>query len=171
MAMKTTINFDDFADDIRIEEVDLDNSFRSQASLFANYAVMGFNAMRSAADKKIILDVTRSEIDREIRQRAEDEATAETDPKKVKKITEASITAEIDRTKKYVIALRGYNEAQAIEKLSANALEAFKQRRDMLVQLGANQREDKKGDLWMKGKEDATTAERFKAMETLKAIA
>ena len=165
-----TIDFDSFAEDVKIDDIDLNAAFRDQAGRFAEYAVLSFNAMRIASDKKVLVDVVYSKLDRAIRDRVDAENAAEPDAKKVKKITEAAIEAEISRTADYVKAKMASNEADAIEALSKNALEAFRQRRDMLVQLGASEREELKGELRMKAIAETTTSGRDAAMATLKTL-
>ena len=142
MTVKSLINTEEFIKDVLISELDLDESFRSQASMFAHYAVIHFTAMQQAAEKKTIRDVVSSQVDKSIR-----EAAAIADPPR--KLTEAIVDAEIQRTKSYVSAQRECIEADAILSLAKNALAAFDQRKDMLIQLGANAREQMKGELVM----------------------
>ena len=135
-----TFSVEAFETDIKIDDLDLDVAFREQASLYAHYAVLYRDAQRVAGAKKINLDVTRSEIDKSIRDAA---ATAGT------KLTQAQIDAEIDRDKRYIQARLASIDASASEKLLANTLEAFGQRKDMLVQLGAQHRKEMEGPLHM----------------------
>jgi predicted CoA-binding protein len=65
------------------------------------------------------------------------------------KITEKSVEAEVKLHPEYIKVVVAYNEADAMLDMIKAALEAFKQRRDMLIQLGASQREEMKGELRM----------------------
>jgi len=139
-----------FESDVRIDEVNLDASFRGQAGLFAHYAVIRAEAMRVAAGKSILLDVTKAQIDKTIRDRIADEAAqaAIDDPKgKFSKPTETAIFSEVTCSPAYLTARKALIEAEAMEELARNALEAFKQRRDMLIQLGADARHEMSGEL------------------------
>lgn len=135
--MSKTFDLDAFEDDVKIDEVNLDPAFRNQASLFAHYARMHSDAMRVAASKKLLRDVTEAQIDKEIR----DAAVSATPPVK---LTEAMIEKEITRHPKMIGACKALIEAEALAELAKNALKAFEQRKDMLVQLGADAREEMK---------------------------
>ena len=140
MGIKPIIDSQDFLDDVAINDIDIDGAFRSQASLFASYAAKHFEAQQQLGNAKILLDLKKARLDKEIRDRLVEEKA---------KATEATVENEIKRHPTYMSACKDMNEASAIVDLLKNALEAFKQRKDMLISLGANQREEMKGDLRM----------------------
>jgi hypothetical protein len=156
-----TIDLDQFQKDVEIGG-DLDQGFRKQAGLFAHYAVQHYRAVRQEASAKILMEVTEAQVDKELR----DDAIGD-DTKPAKKITDKSVEASIARDIRYVKAQRAYNEAKALASLANNALEAFKQRRDMLIQLGASEREEMKGEMSMRGRGAAESAHRAAATEAL----
>ena len=144
-----------FQRDILIEEIDLNKAFRNQAAAFAYYATLSFRAMQDASAKKLKLAITESQLDKKIRDdAAESASTLADDDKKVKsptgKLTEKQIEHSICRDPSYIAITLEYNEAVAMQNLCNNALEAFRQRRDMLIQLGANARDEAKGELFIR---------------------
>lgn len=143
MTLSTTefVNPEEFARDVKINVHDLSKHFCEQATLFAYYATKAHQAQTFADGKKQLMGVANAQIAKSIR----DEAAAEG-----KKITEAAIAQAIEIHPDYVRARRTYNEAQGIADLAKTYLEALKQRRDMLIQLGAKQRDEMKGDMSMK---------------------
>jgi len=135
--------------DLEIKPAELDAAFRGQASLFAHYGEKHVEMMRQEARAKMMLEVTEAKLDKQLR----DEAAAAS-----AKITEKQIEQAIARTGDYVKALNAYNEAKAAAELAKVGVEAFRQRRDMLIQIGANDRQEMKGDLVMRQRDEAHEA-------------
>jgi len=146
MAIETLIDPKQLQADLEMG-ADLSNSMRSQAGMFAHYAVLAARAQKQASTAKVAMEIKESVLDREIRQKA-----AETGSK----LTEPLIAKEIARSVDYIRACNAYNEATMIADLAKNTLEAWKQRRDMLVQLGVAAREEMKGELYIKAREHST---------------
>lgn len=126
-----------FQDDLSIQENDLNSAFLRQASLFAYYAQLHVQNMRRESRAKLLLEIEEAKIAKQVRDRLVAEGA---------KSTEKQIEQEISRTASYIKAANAYNEAKANTALAASTVEAFRQRRDMLIQLGANQREELKGE-------------------------
>lgn len=141
MAVDPIIDVDKFTQDVGIPATDLSGSFRKQGALFAHYASLHYKALKQEFNYELKLKVLMSQLDKEIRDRAATEGE--------KKPSEKQIEQEIARTASYVSALLAYNDAAALVDLTKNALEAFKQRKDMLVQLGANERQELSADISM----------------------
>jgi hypothetical protein len=131
------LNADTFQEDLEIDGHNLNNAFMRQASLFAYYAATHVGAMRKEARAKLLLEIEEAKVAKSIRDKMVAEGT---------KTTEKQIEQEVSRTPSYIKAVNAYNEAKANTALAASAVEAFRQRRDMLIQLGANQREELKGE-------------------------
>jgi len=144
MELKTFFTPEELKADLAFSDADLHTAMMKQAPLFAHYASIAARAQKQADDMKMILEITEGKVDKDLRNQAA--AAGE-------KITEASLSKALVRSSKYVEALRRYNDARMIADLARNALEAFKQRRDMLVQIGVTQREEMKGDLLIKARE------------------
>lgn len=157
--MALTLDPETLRDDVQIEETNLDKAFREQASLFAHYATLYFNAARATGRAKVLLETKEAVVAKEIRDRAI--AASE-------KITEKAIEQELARHKEIIHHKLAFSEAEALEDLAKNALEAFKQRKDMLVQLGANAREEYRGELTMKTAEASRAAKHADFAEQVK---
>jgi len=142
--------------DTTIEEGKTDRAFHEQAATFAYYASIAFKAQRQAAAKKMVMKITEARLDHQLREAAISEAASDADGAEGKlkggkgKLTERQIEQAIARDSAYVAAQIAYNDAVAVANLCNNALEALQQRRDMLIQIGANVREEMKGTMLMK---------------------
>lgn len=138
-------NAAEFNKDLEIG-VDLDEAFRNQASIFSYYAQLSADASKAADDRKMMCDIVEARVSKQKRQEfAENKARA----------TEAIIHEEVMVDKSYVSARIAYTEAKAKAELLKSCLEALRQRRDCLVQLGVAAREESKGDLRMSAVRDA----------------
>lgn len=141
MAIKEIIDPEQFEKDVVIGS-DLNASFRDQGSLFAHYATLHRQALEQVAQKKLMAEVKKSVLYKEIR---------ETFEKDGKKITEALLEAEINSNRDYIGVRMELIKAEGIAQLAKNALESFSQRKDMLVQLGADARQEATAELRMMG--------------------
>ena len=127
-----------FQDDLDIDSHDLNHAFMRQASLFAYYAAIHVKTMRREARAKLLLEIEEAKVAKAVRDKMLADGT---------KTTEKQIEQEVSRTASYIKAVNALNEAKANTALASSAVEAFRQRRDMLIQLGANQREELKGEV------------------------
>lgn len=127
-----------FRADLDIDFNNLNQAFLNQAALYAYYSGIHAQAMRHEARQKLMLEVEEAKIAKAIRDKAAADGT---------KITEKQIEQEISRTASYVKAVIAYNDAKAQTAVAAGAIESFRQRRDMLIQLGAQAREELKGEV------------------------
>ncbi len=144
MEIKSVIDPENLTRDLEVNPSDLNAGFLNQAGLYAYYAARAVVAMKQEGNAKLFRDVTEAKVDKAIR----DEATAAG-----QKLTEKQIEQAIARSPDYIKAERAHIEAKAMSKLADSAVEAFRQRRDMLIQLGANERGEMKGDLRMRSVE------------------
>lgn len=139
------INPEELKEDIQYSEAAISNAYSDQASKFVHYAHLAQQAAHQTDRLKSKLDLTEAKIDKEIRDEAADKGS---------KVTEKYIANQIILDKRYQKALENYHEAKMISGLTKEALDAFRQRRDMLIQVGADLREEMKGELRMRAKED-----------------
>lgn len=144
-AVKAFIDPDQLKQDVQYSEAAISNAYADQASKFVHYAYLGHQAQHQADRLKSKLELMEARIDKEIREDAADEK---------KKITEKQIASQILLDARYQRAHEQYLEAKMIAGLAKEALEAFRQRRDMLIQVGADLREEMKGELRMRAKEE-----------------
>lgn len=147
-SVKTFINPTAFKEDISINMVDLDNAFITQASLFAHYGTQAAKASEQADNLKLLLDVKEAQLNTEHR---------ETFMKSGAKVTEAMIANAVMTDPRYIRVRKAYNESKGVLEMLKASTEAFRQRKDMLIQIGATTREERKGELFMKAKEESTS--------------
>jgi hypothetical protein len=142
--VRKLVNPEELAKDISFSDTDLTTAMIEQPSLFIHYGGLSARAQKQADDIKILLEVTEAKLDKQIRDTA-----AETG----EKITEAAIKQQIARHPRIVQINKALNEARMIQELCKTACEAFRQRRDMLVQIGATAREEMKGEVAVRSAE------------------
>lgn len=135
--LKTFINPESYSRDVKFSEVTIDGAMCEQASLYAHYSSLYAEAQFQLDSAKQTVDLCEAKLDLEVR----DELLAEG-----AKITEGIVTARIHTNPKYVLAVKRKNEAAKIAHLCKSALEALAQKRDMLIQVSSNIRNEKKGD-------------------------
>lgn len=133
--------------DLSYSPQNLSEAMVKQASLFEHYASLASRASRQVDDLKLTLEVREAKVDRAIR----DDAAAAGE-----KVTEASIAKRIDAHPEIVNAKKAINEAKQIEANAKAAAEAFRHRRDMLVQHGLLMREELKGDVSVRARAEAS---------------
>lgn len=142
------IDVDKLAADLKLDEVDLNDAWLTQAGLAAYYGVLAARAASQVINVKIVRDAKEAEVAGEIRARFASNG---------QKVTEAAIKEELDQDLRVIAVNRAYALAISIEGETKAAVEAFRQRRDMLVQLGANSREEVKGSMRMSMTGDAVS--------------
>lgn len=124
--------------DTQINPIDLTNEMIMQPGLYLKYALKHQKAMRTEGNAKLALEVTQSATDKRIRDDAAE---------KGEKLTEAKISSQVSTDKRVIAAIKAYNDAKSDTALTKDILEALKQKRDMIVQLGVNAREEMKGEV------------------------
>lgn len=124
--------------DSSMNPANLNASFMDQASLLVHYGTLEAQASRQVDDVKLLLENTEAAVDRKIRDEA---ATTGT------KTTEPQLEKLVARHPKVIAMKKALNEAKQIEKIAKIAVEAFRHRKDMLVQVGANERKEMEGEI------------------------
>jgi hypothetical protein len=114
-----------------------------QAALFAHYGELQAEASRQVANIELLLENREAIAYRNMRDQAV--AAGEKAP------SDAALTKMIVLDPKVRAAKIALNEAKQIESICKTTVEAFKQKRDMLVQHGASEREERKGEMRLKG--------------------
>ena len=131
-------------EDLSINDADLDGEMSQQAGLYGHYASLSAMAHLQADKAKIRVEVTRAKCYRLHRNRI---------IAKGQKPTEPQIEAEVMCDETYIAALELHATYKMQAAMVKEALEALKQKRDMLVQKGVAKREELKGELFIKNKE------------------
>lgn len=159
--IKHFIDAEKLRNDTSFSDTDLTTPMMEQAALYAYYAHQAALAGKQVDDVKLTLELMSSKIDKEIRDKAAVDG---------EKLTEAKIDKMIHRDARYVRLQQKLNEAKMVESLTKSSLEALKQRRDMLVQIGVTMREEMKGELRLReidGKGAASEDKRQRALATV----
>lgn len=137
MSKKLTVDEEGFAEqlmaDVAINPNDLDSAYIEQASLFAFYAEQSRLASKKMDNFKLRIDAVEAELDKQFR----DEAVGSGS-----KVTEKAIEQAIGRDPKYVKAVMSYNDAKATAQMLRDVLDAFKNRKDMLICIGNDRRSE-----------------------------
>jgi hypothetical protein len=164
---QTTYQVRDFIDakqlrlDLAYSPNDLTSAMINQASMFSYYGVLAADASRQVDVVKMLLENTEAAVQQIIRD--EFAATGE-------KTTEGLIAAKVARHPRVIGMKKALNEAKRVEAIGKTAVESFRHRRDMLVQLGLIQREELKGELTIQAKsarEEAAEASKATALDRL----
>jgi len=124
--------------DLAISTANLSDAMIQQASLFSKYGVLASEASHQVDVVKMLLESTEATVYKLLR----DEAVKAGD-----KVTEAQLEKMVARHSSVTAMKRSLNAAKRIEAQAKTALEAFRHKKDMLVQLGAISREELKGEL------------------------
>ena len=142
-------------EELSFSDNDLSSEMMKQAPRYAYYANQSAQATRQYDDLKIRAEILESLVDKQIRDR-----------KKLKgeKTTEAEIAKAIQRNPRMIKMRLKLNEAKAMAEVAKQSLEALRHKRDMLVQIGVTQREERKGELRVSEK----NASRENAMEVVR---
>jgi len=116
-----------YEEDVKIDDSALDIECADQASLFLKYAKHAAEARRTLDDVKQSLDITKAEIDKQIRE----------DPEKfgIAKVTEGSIQSAILTDKTYAKAYKTFSDAKFEADMAQNAVQAMNTKKDMLETL------------------------------------
>jgi hypothetical protein len=146
------IDLEQLKKDVRWNPADLTNAMVDQASLATHYGVITARASRQLDDLELMLEVYEAKVDRKVRDDHAGGASAD------KKLTEAQISKMVALDPKVVALKKAINEARQIEASAKTAMEAFKQRRDMLVQAGLLSREEMKGEVSINRRNEAEAA-------------
>lgn len=111
--------------DVSFDATDLDAMWATQAGLYVRYGVIAARADHQAATFKNRLGVIEAELGREAREEL---------PKIGQKVTEGTVKEYVASHERMTQAHDSYNKAVLIQNLAKTALEALRQRRDMIVQ-------------------------------------
>lgn len=136
--VKDLIDPQQLRSDLEINQFDLSFSMMRQAGLFAYYSECAAKAERQLDQLEQMKDVVEARLDKMVRDRAVAEGT---------KITEAQVKAQITLDPKMIAIRTAVNKAKMIASLCKSAADSFRHRRDMLIQMSFNAREEGKGQL------------------------
>tara|TARA_R110000851_G_C13102760_1_gene569365 strand:- start:99919 stop:100434 length:516 start_codon:yes stop_codon:yes gene_type:complete len=141
-SVKNFVEVKKMHEDVAFSDVDINGAMMEHASLFAYYTVLSAKASHQLNNFKMLVDLQSSKIDKEIRDNAAAEGI---------KLTEAKITNAIKCDARYVKAQQTLNEASMASDIARGAVESFRHRRDMLVQIGKDARDERSAKLAIAG--------------------
>lgn len=130
------VNVTTFRSETRVTEATLDACMIEQNGLRAYYGSLAAHAEAQAARLKMKFDVIEATIYNEHRK-----ALAATGEKSTEKMVENAV--KMDR--RWLRAKNMVIEAETIATINKNLVESLKDRRDMIIQLGADRRDEYKG--------------------------
>jgi len=162
ISVKQFVDGKQLKEDVSFSDADLSSAMMEQASMFAHYGVLAAQAARQVDQMKTRLEIAESAVYRSLR----DDLTA-----KGEKFTEGSLGAAVALHPEIRRHKMAVNEAKQIEQSAKIAVEAFRHRRDMLIQMGLISREEMKGELVVRKKQvvqDADQDVRDQVMQRLK---
>lgn len=130
------IDVGQFRKDISVSETNLDNCMMEQAGLIAYYIEKAARAEAQAQRTKVQVEIGEAKLFDQHRKALA--ATAE-------KVTEKMVESAVRLDPKYGAIQNRLIEAESRAAIAKGCVEALKQRRDMIIQLGADRREEGKG--------------------------
>lgn len=138
--VRSFIDEDRFRMDVGFSLADLSGGMMSQASLFAHYGVLSARAAKQVDDCKLLLENAEAKVYRLLRDKYTAAGT---------KVTEAMLEKEVSVHPTVVQFKKALNEAKQVESITKIYVEAFRHRKDMLVQEGAQQRKEMDGETYV----------------------
>ena len=135
-ALKTFIDPDKLQDDLNFTTTNISLAMTRQAALLAHYGRLSADATYQSDRCKQQVELVYANLDQQLR---DDLTTAGT------KFTEKTLESMIIKDGSYQEAQTRAHEARAIAKMVETTVESFKHRKDMLIQVGADLRQEKAG--------------------------
>ncbi|MCH8476060.1 MAG: hypothetical protein LAT55_12635 [Opitutales bacterium] len=160
--VKALIDPQQLKKDMSYSLADLSTAMVDQASLFAHYGVLAARASRQVDEMKMLLENAEARVYRRVR----DAAAAAGN-----KLTETQVDKQVAVHPQVIALKKAKNEAAQIEAVAKTAVEAFRHRRDMLVQHGATSREEMKGELSISRRRENETSMKEQRERMLKGLA
>lgn len=149
MSVKQLIDAQQLKRDVSFSDNAITDAYMEQASLYVEYSQIAQQAELQADSFRQKVEIIEAKIDQEIRSEYLNRG---------EKLTENQLGRMLTLDKRVIGIKKRYLEAKSIAGFSKGALEAIKQKKDMLIQCGADLREESKGQLRMNGSAD--TADR-----------
>lgn len=140
-ALKTFIDADQLQADLAFTTTNISMAMTRQAALFAHYSRLAADATYQSDRSKQQVELLEATLNQRFRDSL---ITAGT------KFTEKSIDSMVIQDASYQEAQERAHEARAIAKMVETAADSFRHRKDMLIQVGADLRMEKQGELRMK---------------------
>lgn len=124
--------------DLAYSDANLSDAMSQQSSLFSHYGVLAAQASSQVDTVKLLIETREAAVYQLLRNKAVLHS---------EKLTEMQLEKSVAREESVQALKRALIEAKRIEATAKTAVEAFRHRRDMLIQKGLISREEMKGDL------------------------
>lgn len=131
--VKTFVTAAEIAQATNINPHDIDNSLITIASLFSRFSLVAAQARLQRDSFASRLELLEAKLDKAYRDKA---------AKDEEKITEPKLAQAIRRNALYIQASWALNESKAVLMVLEGTVEALKLKRDMLVQMNKNSRDE-----------------------------
>jgi len=151
MQVKSFINPDELEEDLAFDETTLDDAMVKQASLSSHYGMMASKAALQASLYKTHLKTVEANRYLAIREELKE---------KGEKFTEALLEKLVATDSTVISANNEYAKAVYQSDIGKVASDAFRQRRDMIVQVSKNVHEEMKGELRIQIADELSRRER-----------
>jgi hypothetical protein len=132
------IDMGEFRDDIKVSSVNLDDCMMQQAGLRAYHGEQAAYADRQYAQLKLRHEIVEAKIYDQVRKKLLADG---------EKVTEKMVENAVKQNPEWAQSKMRVIEAETIANVRRACTDALKDRKDMLVQLGADRREEGKGQL------------------------
>lgn len=136
--MTNKLDVNTFIEETKINPVNLDDAFMKQSSLRAYYGAMAANADMNAAKAKARFDILEARLYKKYRDAATTEGV---------KTTEKSLENQVKLDEEWAKGKAEYINAQCYADVAKALVSSLVDRRDMLIQLGADRRDESKGQM------------------------
>lgn len=148
---------DEFKKETRVNPNDLDTCFVQQSSLRAYYNTQSANAESQAARIKLRFEIIEAKLYDEHRK-----TLAASSAKATEKMVENAVKTD----PRWLAAKERLIDAETIASINKGLALSLADRRDMLIQLGANQRDEAKGQMRMAAAKDAADSLTQRALDS-----
>jgi hypothetical protein len=149
------IDVDEFRRDTAISEVNLDDQMMKQAGLRAYYGAQAARAEAQAGRVKARFEVVEATLYNHHRKELN---------KSAEKVTEKAIENAVKLDPRWIKAKNTVIEAESIASINKSLVFSLQDRRDMIIQLGADRRDEMKGAARVMAAQDERDALRKRAV-------
>ena len=136
----TGINIDEFIEETRISEIGLDDAFQKQSSLRAYYGALAARYEAVASKAKMLFEVKEATLFKQYRDKFAEDGV---------KTTEKMIENAVKMDPQWLEAKQTYINAECHADIAKSLVASLVDRKDMLIQIGADRRDENKGALRM----------------------
>lgn len=130
--------------------------------MFAHYGIALSQASKQVDSLKMLLETAEATVYRKLRDQANEDK---------EKVTEAQLDKSVARHPRVLSIKKALNEAKQIEANAKTAVEAFRHRRDMLIQQGLLAREEMKGEVVIaerNARQDVEAGQRSRLLDSMR---